>query len=431
MLERSHLVRWSRSALSRSPRVINIGLLIAGLGLGQGAIFAVQTLLVSNGEFDLLAAFGTHYSFAILGIIAIDGGASTILARDVARRGGQKSRDELWRIFWETSAVRLLTALVLVIGAVAYVLAIASDGFSRCYMGFALPGLLVWAGNGTGLLDGLRLSGISGMTGSVAYVMSAIGLALAAHQPAETAGSIAGAAFSLGYLVTVAAQWIALGRVGWSPRFEMVTRAGLARSFRDALSLLFQLLPGQINMRVQLVLSTLYLGAETTALFLYCKQVVTALTQIIAFVLRVDFPGLVEKVSGSQGASFGSIFTAQKTTFYCAVVFTVGALIVAGIAAMVPDHGLHRAAMVMMPFAPTILTLSLSLMMIQALAALGAYALIARTVVVSSVLGIIVSYLLVTKLNVYAFAVAEVASHLVGFCLVYQHIRYLNAADRI
>lgn len=427
MLERSHLVRWSRSALGRSPRVVNIGLLIAGLGLGQGSIFVVQTLLVSNGEFELLAAFGTHYSFAILGTILVDAGSSTILARDMARLSDEQgARDEIWRIFSETVVFRLLMAVLIGIGAAAYAVGIASDSFSRCYLLFALPGWLVWAGNAVGLLDGLKRSGISGMTGSIAYAASAVGLVLAPRESLGAAGSILGGAFSIGYLLTVGAQWAALRHYGWQPGLRRVTRAGLARSFKDGLALLLQLVPPQGYLRVQLVLSSVYLGAEATAIFAYVKQIVVALAMIVAAVLRVDFPALVQKLARSQEQSFGDIFRAQQTTFRCAIALTVIALVVSGIASIGPQSNFSKAATALTLFAPTILTGSLSLMMIQALAALGAYALIARTVAVGSVVGIVVSYLLVTKLNVYAFAVAEIAFHLVGFYLVYRHIRYLK-----
>ncbi|MGD5575290.1 hypothetical protein QUU09_22855, partial [Xanthomonas citri pv. citri] len=63
------------------------------------------------------------------------------------------------------------------------------------------------------------------------------------------------------------AQWTALARKGWYPRFHGLTRAGQVRAIKDGAALAFQIVPGQIVMRAQLVLSAAYLGAETTALF--------------------------------------------------------------------------------------------------------------------------------------------------------------------
>lgn len=422
----ARVITWLKSARRRGPRFVNIALLIAGLGLGQGTIFVVQTLLVASGEYQLLAAFGTHYSFAILGIILVDAGASVILAREVARLSAERGpRGEVWKIFCETSAIRLFVALLIGAAAVGYAFGVAPEGFSRWYVALALPGLFGWAVNGVGLLDGLRLSGVSGITGSAAYVATAAGLALAAHKPDETAGVILGASFSVGYLLTLGAQWIVLGRKGWVPQFHRLTRDGLARSFRDGGALLFQSVPGQINMRVQLVLSTAYLGTETTALFVYAKQIVTASTQIIGFVLRVEFPGLVEKLAGVGRHNFASILGAQKMALYCAILLTVGIAGLSGIAAMMPDLRLNRAAVIIASFSPTILTLSLLLMTIQALAALGAYVVIARTLAISSAVGLLASCLLVQVIDVYAFVAGEAALHILGFYIVYRYLQRL------
>jgi O-antigen/teichoic acid export membrane protein len=399
-------------------------LLVAGLGLGQGAIFIVQTILVAAGEYELLAAFGMHYSFAILGIILVDAGASTTLARAVAGLpAGREARGDVWRMFCETSAIRIVVASIIGAAAAVYVWDLSSEEFSRWYVTLALPGLLLWAVNGVGLLDGLRLSGISGITGSAAYVVTAAGLALAAHKSAAAAGAILGGAFSIGYLVTLIAQWTTLAGKGWYPRFHKLTRAGLTRALTDGCALSFQILPGQANMRVQLVLSTVYLGAETTALFVYAKQIVTAATQIVGFVLRVEFPNLVEKLAAAGKQKLGSMLGVQRMALYCATMFAVAAVVAAGIAAEMPDFGLHRAALVIAVFAPTIITMSLLLMMMQALAATGAYGLAAWALAVGSAAGMLASYMLVSILGVYAFVAGEVVLNLVGLYVGYLYLR--------
>lgn len=423
-LARARVVGWLGAVRGQWRRIANIGLLVAGLGLGQGAIFIVQTVLVAAGEYELLAAFGTHYSFAILGIILVDAGASTTLARAVAGLpAGREARGEVWRIFCETSAIRITVASIIGAAAVVYVWQLSSEEFSRWYVALALPGLLLWAVNGVGLLDGLRLSGISGITGSAAYVVTAAGLALAAHKSAAAAGAILGGAFSIGYLVTLIAQWTALAGKGWYPQLHRLTRAGLTKALMDGCALSFQIVPGQVNMRVQLVLSTVYLGAETTALFVYAKQIVTASTQIVGFVLRVEFPSLVEKLSAAGKQNLGTMLGAQRMALYCAAMFAVGVTAVAGIAAAVPDFGLHRAAMVIAGFAPTIFTMSLLLMMMQALAAAGAYGLAAWALAVGSAAGALASYMLVSMLGVYAFVAGEVVLNLVGLYVGYRYLR--------
>ncbi|MCP3368314.1 hypothetical protein [Bradyrhizobium cajani] len=413
-----------RPVAGRWSQIVNICLLVAGLALGQGTIFIVQTVLLAAGEYELLAAFATHYSFAILGIIVVDAGANITLARAVVRLSAEdRPHAEAWQMFCDTSVIRLLTALVIGAAATLYVLVFSSDGFSRWYVMSALPGLLLWSVNGVGLLDGQKLSGISGMTGAIAYVTSAVGLMLAMRGSHEAAGAILGGAFSIGYLVTLIAQWAVLAGRGWHPQLHKPTWAGLTQALKDGCALSFQIVPGQINMRVQLVLSAAYLGAETTALFVYAKQIVTAATQVLQFVLRVEFPGLVEKLSGAGRQGLAGIIGAQKLTLFCAVMFSVGATAVAGIVAVVSEGGLHRAAVVIAGFAPTILTVALLQMTWQGLAALGAYAASAWALAIGAAAGIAASYLLVSQLHVFAFAAAEVVLNLTTLYVGFRYLR--------
>jgi O-antigen/teichoic acid export membrane protein len=412
-----------RAAPARSSHLTNIALLIIGLGGGQGVIFAVQTWLVAQGELELLSRFGTHYSFAILAIILTDGGASTILAREMARfSGGESAADEFWRIFSETVLFRLSIATLIATGALIYGLVITSDGFSRAYVLCALPGLLLWAGNVVGLLDGLGLSGISGITGALAYAASAIALAVVQKASPELAGSILGGAFSGGYLLTVLAQWMVLRRYGWPIRIEKVTAAGLTQAFRNGSAMLFQLLPGQIGVRIQLALSATYLGPETTAVFTYVKQIITAVTMIVNVVLRVEFPGLVQQISRTSSQGFRTDLAAHKTSIGCAVAFAAGAIIVSSLSYMMPPNRFSAAGHALLIFAPTILTISLSMMMMQAMVARGEYVRVAGITAAGAALGIAVSYVFVTIAGLYAFLAGELAFHLLGFVLMYRSL---------
>ena len=75
--------------------MLNLVLLMSGFGLGQGSIFLAQTVLVANHEVSLLARFGTHFSFAMLGIITVEAGSLTVLARQanqlIRENSGEKA----------------------------------------------------------------------------------------------------------------------------------------------------------------------------------------------------------------------------------------------------------------------------------------------------------------------------------------------------
>lgn len=397
------------------PHALNIALMVAGFVIGQGSIFLAQTWLAASRELELLAGFGTHYSFAILAIILVDGGTATILARHVAApTGAHEADDAVWRLFWETVLFRTATAAVLVAAALVYVACLAPGPFSKHYILFALPGLTVWVFNAVGLLDGLGLSGASGVTGAIAYIACSVGLLTARHAPPETAGTILGAFFSLGYLLTVGAHWAVLTWTGRRPVLRAPTRSGVARAFRDGAALLFQFLPSQAPFRIQLVLSAAYLGAETTALFLYVKQIIAALGQIASFVLRAEFPGMVRAVLHGPARNLRTIVAAQRFTLLCAAGFTICAVGAGMIAAMVPQHGFQTIALFLVVFGPTLLTAYVSIVLSQGLAALGAFASIAAAAASGAVVGIGASYLLVGAWGVFAFLAGEIASHVVG-----------------
>jgi O-antigen/teichoic acid export membrane protein len=408
----------------RWSRVLNVGLLIGGFGIGQGAIFVAQTWLVAKGEFDLLAAFGTHFSFGVLGALFVDAGSITVLARHVAGlSNGQTSKEEASLIFWETSAFRLLLALVIVLGGVVYALTVVTEGFSRSYLLSASPAFLFLAGNAAGVLDGLKRSGLSGVTGSIAFITSALALIFARHASPAMAGAILGGAFSIGNFLTVMAQWAALVGRGWRPGFPRITQSGMARSVKDGLAMLCGVLPGQLYFRFQLVLSAVYLGAEITAGLLYAKQVIAAVTQVIGFVLRVEFPILVQRFSRGDEQTFRTIFDAQKIAAYLAIGSTVAVFAVGVLMTFVRDYNFTKVALILMAFAPTILTISTMWIMAQALAALSRYAVLALVIAIFVIVGIAVSYLTLGAYGIYAFIAGDIASHATGAALLYLCLR--------
>ena len=153
-------------------RAFNFGLLIAGMGVGQGTVFAAQTWLLAQGRFALLSAFSAHYAVSTLAVLVVDSGASTILARETARTG-MGAPGDIWSTFSETSLFRSLLAGAVGAAAAAYALGVTPDAFSRNYLLFCLPGWLIWSCNGGGLLDGLKLSGLGGLCGAITYAASA------------------------------------------------------------------------------------------------------------------------------------------------------------------------------------------------------------------------------------------------------------------
>jgi O-antigen/teichoic acid export membrane protein len=189
------------------------------------------------------------------------------------------------------------------------------------------------------------------------------------------------------------------------------------------------ILPGQLYFRFQIVLSTIYLGPEMTAMLLYAKQIVSAMTQVIGFVLRVEFPGLVQRFSRPAEQTFRTIVDSQKIALYLAIgataaVFAAGVLMKLG-------HGdnFHKVGPLISASAPTILTLSVLWIVSQPLAALSRFTLLSLTIVVFVSVGVAVSYLLLASCGVYAFIAGDIVSHVTGAVLVYFCLRDLKYVD--
>lgn len=410
----------------------NVALLIAGFGIGQGAVFVAQTWLLAGGRLDLLAAFGTHMSFAVLGMMVVDGGTITILARHTSRLAPDRQpSDAVWRLFWDATAFRAAMGAATLVVAIAYAAMVADPGFARAYMLAAAPAFVIWAFNASGLLDGLTRSGISGLTGCLPYATSAIALPLALPAPPDTAGAVLGAAFTVGCALTVAAQAAALRRQGWTVRFVAVTRDGFVTAARDGAALLGAMLPGQVYFRIQLVLSTALLGTETTALLLYAKQVTFAFVQVIGFAQRAEFPGLVQRIRDPAAGLYRTVFGAQKLA--CALAVASTAVVVAGCLSVSfpPGSTLARATPLLTAFAPTILTVSALLIVAQGLTALGEFVALARYVAVSIVVGLAVGVVLLPTLGVYAFIVGDIASNIAAVVLFHLGLRRHRRAELI
>lgn len=400
-------------------------MLVAGYGFGQGSIFLAQSWLLAKGQLELLALFGTHFAFAGFGIIVVEAGSLIILARHAASmERNEESVATMWRTFWELSVFRAVLALLVIAAGAAIAFTAAASPFTRAYALCAAPAFLFWALNAAGFLDGLRLSGISGVSGSLAYAASALALALAADADPATAGMVLGAAFSAGYLLTILVQFAALRVAGWGMRFERPRRAGILSAGRDGLALLGSNLPGQAYFRVQLLMSSAWLGAGPTALFVYVKQVVTAATQLAGFIRRVEFPALVQALAkGVDNPALTALRVQWRGTQFALALMLCLALAGLALWNMASLH-LADVGQYMAGFSITIASGAVILALTQGLAALGRYNSLLVRAALSTAAGLAVSFMLVRQAGIYGFLIGDLASAVVSLVLLYRVMRY-------
>ncbi len=394
---------------------VNAGLLIASFVLGQGSIFAAQSWLVARNSLDLLAHFGAHFSFLILALMVVDWGTAVVLARRISLAGEDELRDEVRRSYWSACGVRLCAAV-----AVATVCAVYAwswgDVFSRWYLLGAAPALTVWSFNATGILDGIKLSGMSGLTAMPAYLASAVGLVLL-EAFSQTNGLLLGLAASIGYAVSVAAQMVVLHRVGLFPSAPLGDRERSKSIARQGVAVLLSMLPGQVSFRFQIVICALVLGPAVTGLFLYGRQVAVAVSQVLEFCRRASFAQLVGDVRHSE-TPVATAFRTQRTATMLAVGLSSG-LLLAGVCGMIllggpPAQACHVLAL----FSVGVLSGSLSQTVVQAAQARGDYRAVAIAANAAMVVGLGTTALFGTLFHVPGLAVSEVLTHIVVVLLL-------------
>lgn len=400
-------------------KILNLLLLIGGYGLGQGALFLAQTWLVSQGELDRLAAFGLSFYLITLAILIVDFGSTSFLAREFARDGSPEDQapQDPWAFYWRVLPIRLAVAALCVAGLLILQRA---DAFAAAYAVFAAPALLIWALNTTGVLDGLRLSGVSGATAAIPFIFSATALVLTMDKDPAVAGAELGASLTIGYGMCVAGQVAALAFRGHRVRFVQPQLSEVGRTFVDSGGAMLTLLPGQIYFRLQLALCAAFLTPASTALFLYAKQVMTACAQLIGFLRRVEFPELVKALELPTAAHPArTTLMHQKSGTIAASILSIFVFIAGLCAYMVGEGEVREAGTSIMIFTPSILTGALSLSFIQGLLAARQFTQAGTVAIASTLAGALVSLPLVPALGVYGLAIADVLVNAIAIALAF------------
>ncbi len=398
---------------------VNAALLILSFAVGQGSIFLAQTWLIHRGVLDLLAAFATHFSFAILALMTVDFGSPVVVARRISLAGDSEMRDVPRRCYWQASVVRLGVALVLSVAALVYAW-LGGGGFSRAYIPAAIPALLISAFNAAGVFDGLGLSGISGLTGMLAYIASAIALVAAGAQLAD-AGVILGVALSLGYAFAVVAQLVVLWWLGCSMRVVPVSVADCGLFAREGLSVLLAILPGQLSFRFQIVVCAAVLGQAGVGLFVYGRQIAAAASQVLEFVRRAHFPDMVRALRLGD-ATVRAGFEAQRLATLLAIALTLGLMLAGGACFLLMTGAFAQSGLVVALFSAGVMTGALSQTLGQAAQGLGRFRVVAVAAVLAMLVGFAASAGLGALLGLAGLAVAEVVTHVVGALVIWASV---------
>ena len=386
-------------------KIANVAGLMMGYGAGQGALFIAQTELVARGQLSFLGAFGAAFTVVTLLYQVVDCGGLVVLAREVLRTGlSQAERSE---IFWAFSATRTVLAFVILLAFVALFCFFGPKFWTSFLLASSL-GMLAFASNPGGLLDGLSLSGWTGLTSAIPFIATACVLPYAGNFSSDgVRGAALGVAYSTGSIACVAFQFLVLRFSKFSlttalPRIE----PGLML-LREGAVFLLGWAPGQLFFRGQIAICSLLFGSAATGLLIYSKQIVVSGTQVLFFVRRAEFPKLVHTVASSEHVVIDALFV-QRTSLYLAVIGTLAYIALAFVFRDILSVRFEGAALLLLAFSPSLLTNALLGIVMQLSAAIRRLRYAAETNIFVTLLGGLCAAAIFAKLlGLWGFAVAE------------------------
>ena len=389
-------------------RHANVAALVLGFGLGQGSLFLAQIWLAREGALARLAEFGIHFSFAILAMLLIEAGSVVTLARRVAL-----DPQEIWRPYWANVALRLTLAAGVALVFIGYALT-TPDAFARGYCLAAAPGLLLSAVSPAGLLDGLKRSGVSGLAAGLPHVFSAVAIFPTLDSGSFAAGAVLGTALTSSFLAAVLFQFFGLHAMGYRPAFRRPTGRDIRAAWGEGVAMLCVSMPGQIYFRLQILLCTASLGAETAGLFIIAKQVVSALSQLLVWARRAEFPQLVRTVHRERSFGFARLFAFERARIALALLIVVFVAATSLVVSAVSDGGIVAAAKATLFLSLYPLSIGVYASLTQLLFAQGRFQAAAFVFCSSAISGLLVCGVLVDHLGLLAFALGDLSDHLVG-----------------
>jgi hypothetical protein len=392
-------------------KALNLIGLIGGFGAGQGLQFVAQTWLLANGKTAFLGRYGVAYTIVSLFYQLVDFGGLVILARISATQSVTDA--EIADGLWSLSAFRFLLALAVVLLAILFWFAFGRGTFEGSYELTASIGLLIYACNAGGVLDGKNLSGWTGTTWGIPFLLTAILLPPCSQLPLPQAGYILGIAFSCGAGATVVAQHAVLRSQGMILALTRPKSSIVFLVIKEGILYLMTTMPGQILYRVQIGSAALLEGVVAAGLITYVKQILSGIFQLQYFVRRIEFPVLV-KTTLANSSLFYSLVVAQRLSLALAALFFVLTAVSGIILTFFGSPSFHRIGLLLIAFTPSSFAVSCGSSLTQLCAAtsrLHVSAMLYLGVVAG--LGTVLTFGLCALLGIFGIPAAEAVTFLI------------------
>lgn len=402
----------------RRQKYLNFVVLICSFGIGQGSLFLAQSYLVARENLHLLAQFGTSFSVLMLMMLIVDFGCSTLLAKTAAT----ETDAEIAKQFTFSLIIRGTVALVILAAIFVFSRTVDGDVFFKTYAAYSSLGLIFWTSNCTGILDGKRLSAISGLSSTFPYLFSAAALAYSSTYHRDLSAQITGLALSCGYASTVSVQIFYLAARKIMPKISPIEITDLRHVVASAGSNLASIVSPQVYFRVQLILSTIFLPAQVTGLLVYTKQITASASQLSALLRRVGFPDLVHLMRDG-GGSLRAVVSLQKGSILIALGGALTAVCAGLFLYSTQTGAISDAGKSIALFGPAIALEAIALALTQALTAAGRFHVAALATAGALACGLAFNYITLKVSGIGSFMIADAVSYCVLIGLAAMQIK--------
>lgn len=250
--------------------------ILTGFLIGQGSMFLVQTYLVTNGLFELVANIGI--SIGLLSLIqwTADGGGVFLLSKLVK----ENKITNLLQSFIYSRVIFAFSFLILIYSALLFININSTVIQALCFSPLIV---IIWAFNLTGIADSLNKNKIIGPLSNLNWLFCSFVVLLCKDN--INLGYYLGAAFCIGLLLSVVIQYLVLKiKLSWivdtnniKKCIKMITNYNVAYIFSQSYA---RFIPILVDSSINSTMAGTYV---------YAKNLSNMVSQFIQFTRRVEF----------------------------------------------------------------------------------------------------------------------------------------------
>lgn len=284
--------------------------LIGAFALGQGSLFLASTYLLLNGRSQVVTELGVAASLYSLVIWIADLGGVYYLSAYIKRRERERIRS-----FFYGRLLCVLLSVVLVLLAVEL---FDQTRWLSDVLGYGVCVAVLSCFGFGGVYDGMRRTSVVAMYASLPWVFCAIGvMVVEGIEPFGVAESV-GMAFVIGHAIYV----LRTMHVAYRLKFFFFPQSlvSMYREVRGAFSYLVSYAAGQFYARALLLAASGLLAPSAAAVFVYVRQIYSALSQVVLFLRRA------EGVSSERRSVVSALFSRSLSSYFAIGVSCLGVL---------------------------------------------------------------------------------------------------------